>query len=29
MRESAEVLLARLGVTLALGFIASYVLLVH
>jgi hypothetical protein len=29
MRESVELLLARVGVTLALSFIASYVLLVH
>jgi hypothetical protein len=29
MRKSAEVLLARVGVTLAFGFIASYVLLVR
>jgi hypothetical protein len=29
MRKSAEVLLARVGVTLALGFIAAHVLLAH
>jgi hypothetical protein len=29
MRESVELFLARVGVTLALSFIASYVLLVH
>jgi hypothetical protein len=29
MRKSAELFLARLGVTLALAFLASYVLLVR